>query len=300
MQNVLIRLIVAAALAVAATPSAATAGFTLVGTSFTGPPTLYDVSTATGAATNPRTTDLGFLSVGGLAYSPASGLLYGLGNFGPGNSSAPLFAINPVTGAAVTVGGGTGFQFVEGDLAYDPTADALYGIQSVTGGPSGLVRIDPTTGVGTRVGTIGNGFGDYSAGAFTADGTLYTVTASGFGEPSLLQTIDKANGAILTSVALSAPLSGTLGLAINPETGLAYLAGVGGGVSTLYTVDLSNGQLATVGRTGLATFDFGGGPTGLAGLAFVPSPVVVPAPATALVLVAAAAGLGALRRRRIV
>ena len=99
----------------------------------------------TGASTYVGSTGRGPIS--GLAYDPASGILYGIDG---GSGHASLLSINRSTGAASVIGL-TSFQ--AGSLEFGPDG-ALYG--GGTGANAGqLFRINKNTGVSTFVGSTG-------------------------------------------------------------------------------------------------------------------------------------------------
>lgn len=87
----------------------------------------------------------------GLDFSPINGLLYASTGFGDGGK---LYTIDTTTAAALLIGP-TGFIAVPG-LAIAPNG-SMFG--SAVYGPSNLadvlIRIDPTTGTGTRIGVFG-------------------------------------------------------------------------------------------------------------------------------------------------
>jgi hypothetical protein len=239
---------------------------------------LYDMNTATGAATNPRGS--GATSLAGIAFAP-SGTLFGLTTFGgaPANS---LVTINPTTGIATLVGATGLTAIIEGDLAFDPITGFLYGLYDVVGPNYDLFRINPATGAATTIGAIAN-VSDFSAMAFNAAGVLFVVNN---GDGKLL-TVNTATAAILSTVNLSPNPGGEVaGLAIDPSTGVFYYANGYAVTSNLYTLDTSTGVLTLIGPAGQTNF--------LAGLAFTP----VPEPATTTLFVLGASVVGLLRRRR--
>jgi hypothetical protein len=119
---------------------------------------LYSINTATGAAAL-----LGHIghfhessldTVGGLAVSPKTGVLYGADN-GSLIGWGALVTINKATGAGTLVG--TCTQHIDG-LAFDPYTGVLYGIDNWDGC---LYTIDLDTGQTTLAGAtgLGNGLG---------------------------------------------------------------------------------------------------------------------------------------------
>jgi DNA-binding beta-propeller fold protein YncE len=235
---------------------------------------LYDVDSATGAASNPRPVGAGHLV--GIAWSPG-GWLYGLTNSSAPANPNSLVTINPSTGASQVVGSTGLTTIIEGDLARDPTTGQLYGCYNLDTGRRQLFILNSQTGGATAL--PGSLSGDPSALAFSSDGTLYGIDTS-LGE---LLTIDKISGTVLGYKTLNLALGSTAGMAIDPYTGVFYVAdGESGGTDKLYTLNPATGLLTAVGPLGVAD--------GLAGLAFVPEP-------GAAVLLGLGASLVVMRRR---
>jgi len=207
--------------------------------------TLWDVDTTTGAASNPRTVS-GFPNRAPLAISFApSGVLYGI-SLGSGGSPASgmLFTINPTSGATTFVANLTMFVNVEGDIAFDPTTGILYALDGI--GP--LFEIDTTTGVCTSVGSLPldlPGGADYSGLGFDGNGQMYAWSQFG----SVLRKVNKANGAIQTTVPLAPNPGGGVGdVVFDPGTGKCFLGGnPTGGI--LSEVDPNTGFVTPIGST---------------------------------------------------
>jgi len=235
---------------------------------------IVDIDPMTGAATNARNT--GVYGLAGIAIQPTSGLLYGLTSVvsTPANS---LIRIDPVTGS-VNVVGPTGLpSIIEGDLAFNPIDGMLYGIQDA--GPSfmqsNLFRINPNNGVSTIVGNTGSN-GDLSALAFNSSGTLFAIDSGGLANSTLL-TIDPVTAFITSTTNLNVNLGSAVGMTIDPNSGIAFVADGGdtNPMSFLYTLDLANGTMNTVGPTGILG--------GISGLTAVP----IPEPSSAVLIVLA-------------
>ena len=113
---------------------------------------------------------------------------------------------------------------------------------STGGDGTTLVRIDLATGVGTTIGPSGF-FGTW-AGAFTPDGTLWTIT-QGFDLPlSSLATFDLTTG-VATNVA---PLGTNDVIVLESDpSGNLYAAGFDG---SFYSVNTTTGQLTLIGNMG--------------------------------------------------
>lgn len=107
--------------------------------------------------------------------------------FGTGGDS--LFSLDLGTGAASAVGSGVGALFSSsGDIAYD---GSQFFATSTDGPDDSLWSIDATTGVGTRIGTIGftNVYG-----LTYQDSTLFGYTSSGN-----ILTIDTTTGLVMNA-----------------------------------------------------------------------------------------------------
>jgi hypothetical protein len=209
---------------------------------------LYDINPATGAATNPRTLGTGWA----IAFSP-SGVLYGITQtYGTPTSNA-LCTVDPTTGTATVVAPNSPGIAVEGDMGFDPTSGLLYSVD----GSGILYTVDTSTGVATLVGNV-PGAQDLSAMAFDNSGNLFIIDTSS----RLLLRVNKANAAVLASVALSpTPGGGVAGLTFDLTTGTAYYASGAGTTNNLYTLNTTSGALTLVGPLA-GTVD------GLGGLAF--------------------------------
>ncbi len=173
--------------------------------------------------------------------------------------------------------GSTGLDNIsEGDLAFDRTTGSLYGMYHLAGGQRKLFTVDAATGAATA---LPNSLaGDPSAMTFDGTGNLYVIDTA----LAKLHTVNKTTGATLTTLSLSRSLGAVAGMAVDPATGIFYVAdGDSGGTDHLYTLDPTTGLLTDIGPTGLAN--------GLAGLA------IVPEPASAVLLSAGAWWIG--RRR---
>lgn len=256
-------------------------------------PNIYDVNITTGAATNPRSTGTSS-TLTGITYDPGSGILYGLTAL-DGNFPNSLLRINPTTGATVVVGPTHLSRIFEGDIAFNPTNGRLYGIVE-NPDPNSLVvnlfQINPATGAATVVGPLNTAAQtrDFSALAFNAAGTLFTIDTSDSAAlgHSVLSTVNPSTATLLTSITMNVNLGETAGLAFDPATGVAYLAdGAFDGTLKLYTLDTTTGVATAIGSLGNSG--------GLAGLAFI---TPVPEPGVAVLFLVGLAGSVLLRLRR--
>ncbi|MFN8178905.1 MAG: hypothetical protein U0167_13330 [bacterium] len=212
--------------------------------------TLYDISIANGAPTNPRTVAS---KINTIAVAP-SGTIYAVSQGFPSDvpPGGSLYTINPSTGVPTPVGVLNEFIVTEGDLACDPTTGILYAVDGV----GELFTINTSTAACTVVGTVTVAFNeDLSAMAFDSAGTLYMVDSFG---PSLVK-VNKSTAAVIGSVTMNADVNREIGgLAFDPMSGVAYYAA--GTTSMLYTVNTTTGLATPVGPIAA--------PTGISGLAF--------------------------------
>lgn len=217
---------------------------------------LYDISTVNGAATNPR--NLG--TAWSICYSPG-GTLYGVTQSGGTPTANTLFTVNVSNGASTTVATTTPVIGTEGDIAFDPTSGKLYAVD----GTGVLFTINTSNGVGTVIGSV-LGVQDFSAMAFDSLGNLYCVDTAA----TTLVHVNKANAAVINTVNLVPPPNGGVaGMAIDPMSGIAYIASGLGTTNNLYTVNTTTGAMVLVGA-------LSGTADGLAGLTFTPIPLDAP------------------------
>jgi len=167
--------------------------------------------------------------IGPLGYSQVDGLAFDPGTgtlFGTDTQYDVLITIDTATGAGTAVGppGSLGFNQVRG-LAFDPGTGTLFGADSFS---DRLITIDTATGVGTAVGPLG--FLGLRGLAFDpGSGTLH-----GFDNPTnQLVAIDTSTGAA-TAVG-------------PPGFGLVFGLGFDPGTATLYGADsAAPGQLIEI------------------------------------------------------
>lgn len=251
------------------------------------PSQLFSVNEATGAATAIGST--GSFALNSLAATPA-GELYTVGT-SPGTSGSlanVLLRINPATGAATPVatlslGGGRNGASIRA-MAFSP-AGVLFAVYSSN--PPGssvfavpeLFTINPSSGVGTLVGSLGEHA--VQAMDFSPGGVLYgyalnaTVGGAGVG----LVTINPATAAVAdVNPAVPGTTNGQ-GLSFTPD-GTLY-----GGNTTLVRIDPATAIETSIGPTGADLRGF----------------EVVPEPSAAFGLAAAAlAATGRRRRVRLI
>jgi hypothetical protein len=239
-------LCLAALLLVAGTP--ATAG--LLGIGF-GDNNLYDISTGSGVASNPRHV---LDKVNTIAYAP-SGILYGVSQGFPTDVPAggKLYTIDPGSGFPTYVADLDVFVVVEGDIAFDPTTGTLYAISS----NGQLFTINTSNGHGIVIGILPGNL-DESAMAFDSAGNLYMVDSF----TQTLLKVNKTNATIISSLPMGNVGQEIGGLAFDPQTGILYFAGGYTYGSSLYTVNTTTGEATEGGPDGVAG--------GISGLTFTP------------------------------
>jgi hypothetical protein len=237
----------------------------------------------------------------GIDVRPAGGFsttLYGLG------STSRLYIINPLTGTATQVGAsqlstllnGTAFGF-----DFNPAADLL---RSVSNTEQNL-RINATTGAlvaadsalnpaGNIVATAYNNnvFGAASTTLFAIDSAAGTLVMIG----SVNGTPNSPNTGIITTVGslgLGTNLNESIGFDIQGTSTTGSATITTGGISRLYTVNLSTGAATLAPTNGGA---IGTGTVSYLGVAATPAPE----PGTTGLVGLAAAGLLFRRRRAAV
>lgn len=190
----------------------------------------------------------------GIDFRPATGQLFALG------STSRLYTINKATAAATAVGilsvalSGTDFGF-----DFNPTVDRIR-IISNTGQN---LRANPNDASVTVDGTLNPGTPTVTAAAYTnsfsgaTTTTLYDIdTAS-----DMLFTQNPPNNGTLVPVgSLGVDAAASNGFDITTSTGAAYTALTVGGVTNLYSINLTTGAATLAGG-------IGSGLTGLRGLA---------------------------------
>ena len=159
----------------------------------------------------------------GLAWDPTTSLLY------LANQNDDLYSLDPVTGSSRRIGS-TGASLITG-LDVDAAGD-LWGVEFFNGG---ILRIDKSTGVSTRVATTIAGIQGLGIDAST--GTFFAVNS----QDNRLYTIDATNG--------SARVIGGLGAQVSVAKGFDLAVAVCAG-SFAYSgqgcLDSSATQLAMV------------------------------------------------------
>lgn len=290
-----------AALAVTALCAPPVAAEALLGLTSSGALVGFDSAAPGTVLSTVSVSGLGGDSLVGIDRRPADGALYGLGG------SSRLYTINPVTGAATSVGSAGAFGLSGSSFGFDfnPTVDRI----RTTSNADQNLRLNPNDGaLAATDGPLAYAAGDAAAGADpNVVGAAYTNNrppTPGVTPTTTLYGIDSTrnalvlqnppnNGILNTVGLLGVDVPDLLGFDISGLSGSAYLAfssAVGG--SSLYAVDLLSGAASLVGQ-------IGNGLTiqGLAASVGTAAPVPVPVPATALLLGLGLAGIVATGRR---
>jgi hypothetical protein len=193
-----------------------------------------------------------------------------------------LITIDPLTGAetdSVNISIDTTATNQPGyitSIAFDPVSGVLYGNTTVGFGAAfdALYKIDPLTGVADFIGRIT--FENVFALGFSQTGDLYGIADAT--DDLIGISVLSGNGTFIADVDLSLSFD----IASRPEDDAMFL--VDSGTSSLYTLDVTDGTVTSVGP-------YGDSPN-LVGLAFSP----IPEPGT-LLLIAFGLPVLAMRRR---
>jgi hypothetical protein len=180
-------------------------------------------------------------SVTGLAFNPLTGVLYGSTG---GVSGTKLLTINPANGSVTVVGSFNAGSATMTDLAFDASGN-LYGISS--SGGANLFTINVSTAAATKVGGSGVAFTEGGGLAISSAGIFYSAPI-----PGEYGTYDPGTGAYthITAPANPAGASGSyVALAFNGSIlyGDDLVAGSGGGVTHLVTIDPATGTVTDIG-----------------------------------------------------
>jgi hypothetical protein len=199
-------------------------------------------------------------TVVGIDFRPADDQLYAV------SSASRLYTLNPGTGLATPVGGGT-FTTLSGTsfgVGFNPAADRL---RIHTSSEQNL-RINQTANplVTFVDGALAYAAGDVNAGQEPRiTGTAYTLSVRPAPTSTELFAIDAGrdvlarlnapnDGQLTTVGSLGFDTSEDVGFDIAGDTDFAYAtltpAGAASGPSRLYTVNLRNGQVTAVGQVG--------------------------------------------------
>jgi hypothetical protein len=185
-------------------------------------------------------------TVRGTDFRPATGQLYAIG------STSRLYTINTTTGVATEVGSPGAFTLSGSDFGSDfnPVVDRL----RVVSNTGQNIRINPNDGtltakdVALNPGTpsvVAIAYTNNFAGAGST--TLYDIDS---GTDSLYTQNPPNNGTLNLVGSLGINIGNRGGFDISGRTGIAYAMLRAGGLTSLYTVDLTTGAVTLVGSVG--------------------------------------------------
>jgi len=210
----------------------------------------------------------------GIDIRPANGLLYGIG------STSRIYTINPLTGSATQVGAagaftinGTGFG-----LDFNPAVDR---IRLVSNTEQNL-RLNPNDGTLTSTDTPLNPAGNVVGLAYDRNDNDTTTATTLYGIDSAAGTLvlvgsingtpNSPNTGIVTTVGslgLGTNLNEAIGFDISGRSGIGFATITTGGISRLYTINLTTGAATLSSSNGGA---IGSGTSPFIGLAAIPEP----------------------------
>ena len=291
------RIIIAAALALSATPAFATS--ILYGSDNDN---IYTVDTATGTATLVGSNGLGGFDADGFGsiirdLTSSSTQLYGAQwNASQTGITGAIATINRMTGAVISSVALTGLLETGGNrglysIAFDTATNTLFGNTGTR-----LYSIDPVTGAATFIGLLPANGRVVGLGIDASTGNLYAINngSDASGNPTFdFHWLDKSNASILSTFGLANPCS--CDVAFDPLTSQGYISSniqdasgniLYGGLDRL-NADLSGTSF--VGQHGAAA------QFGLNGLAFFGG--AVPEPSTWMMMIAGFGLAGVALRR---
>jgi hypothetical protein len=221
----------------------------------------------------------------GIDTRPANSLLYGVG------STSRLYTLNPLTGAATSVGSAGAFTLngTAFGTDFNPVPDRLRLVSNTEQN----LRLNPNDGTLAGTDTALNPAGNIVSVAYTnnfpgATATTLFAIDSAAGTLNNI-TIPNGGGPITTvgSLGLVTNLNEAIGFDIVGTDATGFAAITTGGISRLYSINLATGAATNLGTIGTGTTPYLG----------LTAATIVPEPATGLMLVGTLGVLG-LRRRR--
>jgi hypothetical protein len=159
------------------------------------------------------------------------------------NFDDDLFSIDASSGVANLIGN-SGVNGNGKGLAFDPEKNALFAISTSLGD---LYSVDQITGVWTL---IGGGFGNLTFPGLAYNSLTKTLYGSA-GTGQEFFSIDTTTGQLNSVGTTSARISG---LAYDSKNDILFGAGDD---NMLYSVDMTNGNLTTIGDLGISAFNVG-------------------------------------------
>jgi hypothetical protein len=180
----------------------------------------------------------------GIDVRPADGQLYGVG------STSRLYLLNPLTGAATSIGGFTpalvGTRF---GVDFNPTVDRL----RVVSDAEQNLRINPLTAAAIVDGALNPGTPSVAGAAYlnNVDGAAATVLYDIDSASDQLVIQNPPNAGTLVPVGgLGVDATDAIGFDISPLDNAAFAALRVGGVSGLYAINLTTGAATPLGAIG--------------------------------------------------
>jgi hypothetical protein len=210
----------------------------------------------------------------GLDIRPANGLIYGIG------STSRLYTINPLTGSAVQVGS-TGAFTINGTsfgMDFNPVADRLRLVSNTEQN----FRLNPNDGTLAATDTALNPAGNVVGIAYDRNDNDSSTPTTLFGIDSAAGTLvlvgsingtpNSPNTGIVTTVGslgLGTNLNETIGFDISGQSGIGFATITTGGISRLYTINLTTGAATLSSSNGGS---IGSGTTQFSSIAAIPEP----------------------------
>ncbi len=188
-------------------------------------------------------------SVLGIDARPATGQIYALG------SSGRIYTIDPASGQALQIGVPIALNGSEFGVDFNPTVDRLRIISNAEQN----LRVHPDTGAVAGTDTPLTPAGEVTGAAYTnnvagaTQTTLFDIDASTdqLVRQGGVNGTPSPNGGVLTAVGpLGVNTTSVLGFDISSLDGTAFAALNVGGISRLYTVNLTTGAATLVGTIG--------------------------------------------------
>jgi hypothetical protein len=165
------------------------------------------------------------------------------------------FTVDLVTGVDTNVGLYTleGFTVLGiNGLAKHPSNGTIYAVVRVSGGPRRLATLDPSTGVLTDIGSLGDNFSQIT---FDSAGTLFGVTGDGATVPETLFQINPADATTTADMTLGNGGDGEVVTFVPRRLGGTITVNAVGGVAVfpnLYIDQTGTGYVVTASSPGLA------------------------------------------------
>jgi 6-phosphogluconolactonase len=207
-----------------------------------------------------------------IALDPAGNFAYVASEGCDAEGYVSMYAINPTTGALVSIGPPvpSNDEFTD-SVTIDPLGKFVYVASSgdvwdIDFGSVSTYTINPTTGALTSTtgginGTGINGTLEFFNSvavdpsgkfAYAADGGAFPAGSFGGSSSVSMYTINSSTGA-LTSIGMIAAGTGPDSVAVDPAGKFAYVANFGSNDVSMYTIDATTGALASIGTIAAGT-----------------------------------------------